>query len=80
MHLTSRIGSAFVVIGGIRNARVAENWKLQARRSHLKAGSTPSEDSSGGALILRNRVLTRPCRLQMNGVPQHEQVVIDMCA
>ncbi len=36
MHLTGRIGSAFVVIHGIRNALVAENWKLQARRSHLK--------------------------------------------
>jgi hypothetical protein len=36
MHLTGSIGSAFVVIGGIRDALVPENWKLQARRSHLK--------------------------------------------
>jgi hypothetical protein len=54
-------------LGGCSNLRMA-------------AGSIPCEDSSGRTLILRNRVLTRPCRLQMNGVPQHEQVGMSVAA
>lgn len=30
--------------------------------------------------MLRNKVLTRPCRLQMNRVPQHEQVGMSVAA
>jgi hypothetical protein len=46
----------------------------------MAAGSTPCEDSSRGTLMLRNKVLTRPCRLQMNRVPQHEQVGMSVAA
>jgi len=74
--LTGRIGSAFVVIGGIRNARVAENWKLQARRSHVKGDDSARwlvrahlaaglcEILHGRVLIVRAYLVLRLCILQ----------------